>query len=174
MSRSGYTDDYDYDNWASIRWRGAVASAIRGQRGQRFIREAIAALDAMPEKRLAARTFEASGDFCTLGVIGQSRGVDLSVLNAECDDDYQSDVHREAAGLLGISRALAAEVMEENDECADEYEWHKAPFTDDFGYYAKSVRVAVPDVADRRWRKMRDWLESQLREKEAATYDILE
>ena len=148
MSRSGYTDDYDYDNWASIRWRGAVASAIRGQRGQRFIREAIAALDAMPEKRLAARTFEASGDFCTLGVIGQSRGVDLSVLNAECDDDYQSDVHREAAGLLGIPRALAAEVMEENDECADEYEWHKAPF--------------------RRWRKMRDWLESQLREKEAA------
>ena len=164
MSRSGYTDDYDYDNWASIRWRGAVASAIRGQRGQRFIREAIAALDAMPEKRLAARTFEASGDFCTLGVIGQSRGVDLSVLNAECDDD----VHREAAGLLGIPRALAAEVMEENDECADEYEWHKAPFTDDFGYYAKSVRVAVPDVADIRWRKMRDWLESQLREKEAA------
>lgn len=50
MSRSGYTEDCD--GWDLIRWRGAVASAIRGKRGQAFLREALAALDAMPEKQL--------------------------------------------------------------------------------------------------------------------------
>jgi hypothetical protein len=37
MSRSGYSDDLE--NWSLIRWRGAVASAIRGRRGQAFLRE---------------------------------------------------------------------------------------------------------------------------------------
>jgi hypothetical protein len=34
MSRSGYSDDIDSadDQWALIRWRGAVKSAIRGAR----------------------------------------------------------------------------------------------------------------------------------------------
>lgn len=51
MSRSGYADWCD-DNWAMIRWRGAVASAVRGKRGQAFLRELATTLDAMPEKRL--------------------------------------------------------------------------------------------------------------------------
>lgn len=54
MSRHGYTDSCD-DNFALIRWRGAAKSAIRGKRGQAFLRELLAALDAMPEKRLIAR-----------------------------------------------------------------------------------------------------------------------
>jgi len=29
MSRSGYTDSCDMDQWDLIRWRGAVASAVR-------------------------------------------------------------------------------------------------------------------------------------------------
>lgn len=34
MSRSGYTDDCDYEgNWPMICWRSAVKSAIRGKRG---------------------------------------------------------------------------------------------------------------------------------------------
>jgi hypothetical protein len=40
--------------WSHIRWRGAVASAIRGGRGQAFLREMLAAMDAMPVKRLVA------------------------------------------------------------------------------------------------------------------------
>lgn len=51
MSRSGYTDDDD-DPLATGRWRAQVRSAIRGKRGQAFLRELIAALDAMPEKAL--------------------------------------------------------------------------------------------------------------------------
>jgi hypothetical protein len=37
MSRSGYSDDYgDDEPWQLIMWRGAVASAFRGRRGQPF------------------------------------------------------------------------------------------------------------------------------------------
>jgi hypothetical protein len=47
-------DDGDIDQWASIRWRGAVKSAASGSRGQAFFRDLITALDAMPEKTLIA------------------------------------------------------------------------------------------------------------------------
>lgn len=57
MSRSGYSDDLD--SWSMIRWRGAVTSATRGARGQAFFREMLAALDAMPEKKLIADDLEA-------------------------------------------------------------------------------------------------------------------
>ena len=46
MSRSGYSDDYEPSNIAM--WRGQVASAMRGKRGQAFLRELIEALDAFP------------------------------------------------------------------------------------------------------------------------------
>ena len=48
MSRSGYSDDAE--NVAM--WRGQVANATRGRRGQKLLRDMVAALDAMPDKRL--------------------------------------------------------------------------------------------------------------------------
>jgi hypothetical protein len=51
MSRSGYSDDYDDGNSLAM-YRGVVASAMRGKRGQAFFRDLVDALDAMPEKRL--------------------------------------------------------------------------------------------------------------------------
>lgn len=54
MSRSGYDYDYDVDQWATIRYGGMLASAIRGRRGQGFLRDLAEAMDAMPEKRLIA------------------------------------------------------------------------------------------------------------------------
>ena len=53
MSRSGYSDDCD-NAWSLIRWRGAVASAIRGKRGQEFLYEMLHALAALPERKLIA------------------------------------------------------------------------------------------------------------------------
>jgi hypothetical protein len=53
MSRSQYIDDCD-DNWQLIRWRGMVASAIRGKRGQQFLKDLLAALDAMPVNAVLA------------------------------------------------------------------------------------------------------------------------
>lgn len=106
MSRSGYNDDCE--NWSLICWRGAVKSAINGKRGQAFLIELRDALDAMPDKRLIAEELEADGQFCTLGVLGAKRGIDMK--GVEPDD-------REAvAELFGIAPAMAAEIVFENDE----------------------------------------------------------
>jgi len=54
MARHGLvssSDDYDSNNWDYICWRGAVASALRGKRGQSFLRDLLAAVDARLGKR---------------------------------------------------------------------------------------------------------------------------
>lgn len=107
MSRSGYIDDGE-DNWALIRWRGAVASAIRGRRGQAFLRELLADLDAMENKRLIAGELREGGDVCALGSVGLRRG-----LKMEDIDPYDYDT---VAGTFGVAPALAREIMWLNDE----------------------------------------------------------
>lgn len=133
MSRSDYCDDDCGDRWARIRWRGAVASAIRGRRGQALLRELIAALDAMPERRLTAEALiDDTGAVCALGAIGRARGLDMSNV-----DPYD---HEAVARLFGIPEALAREVMHENDE---------------YGFY--EISQDVTDMEERRWREMRAW-----------------
>lgn len=106
MGRSGYSDDFD--GWGLIRWRGAVSSALRGRRGQSFLRELLAVLDAMPEKTLITGELERGGQVCTLGAIGRARGVSMEDI-----DPYD---RASMASLFGIAEALAAEIMYENDE----------------------------------------------------------
>jgi hypothetical protein len=82
MSRSGYTDDGDFDNWAMIRWRGAVTKAINGKRGQAFLKEMLACPDAMLVKKLVHGELETKdGAVCALGSIGKSRGIDMSSID---------------------------------------------------------------------------------------------
>jgi hypothetical protein len=109
MSRSGYSDDCD--GWSLIRWRGAVTSAMRGKRGRDLLLELRDALDAMPEKVLIAHELvDADGDFCTLGVIGQARGLPLKDIDPEDSD--------QVAKLFDIAPALAKEIVFMNDEAA--------------------------------------------------------
>ena len=108
MSRSGYSDNCD--GWALICWRGAVASAIKGKRGQAFLRELLDALDAMPVKELITEDLERDGSYCALGVIGARRGLDLKAIDAEDPEDV--------AKHFEIARALAAEISYENDEAS--------------------------------------------------------
>lgn len=107
MSRHGYSDDCD-DQWALIRWRGAVASAIRGRRGQAFLRELLTALDALPEKRLIARELVQDGQVCAIGSVALLRGLDVSALDPEDPDAI--------AAAFGISAKLVQEIEYENDE----------------------------------------------------------
>lgn len=140
MSRSGYTDDCD-DLWAHIRWRGAVTSAMRGKRGQAFFRELLAALEAMPEKRLIAQTFGEAGSYCTLGVACAARGVDAPKLEYPPEDYYDDEIPRMASSALSIPPSLAAEIMYQNDECS----WnHETP--------------------EQRWERMRAWVSRQIKE----------
>ena len=107
MSRSGYTDDF-YDDWSMIRWRGAVASAIRGKRGQAFLRAMLAALDALESRRLIRGDLEHEGEVCAIGAVGKARNLDMTTI-----DPYDRDT---VAGQFGIAQALAAEIAYENDE----------------------------------------------------------
>lgn len=111
MSRSGYLDDgdWDYDEWSMIRWSGAVKSAIRGARGQAFLKDLASALDALPEKRLAAGSLVTpAGEVCALGAVGRARGMNIEAIDPEDNEAV--------ASAFGISDALAREVMYQNDD----------------------------------------------------------
>lgn len=151
MSRSGYNDDcWDADGsaeWAMIRWRGAVESAIRGARGQAFLRELLDALDAMPEKRLIAHSFQQGGGCCTLGVIGASRGVPMPEIDPDDFDEFEDParIRKQASSVLNIAPALAAEIMFFNDDAGG---WSETP--------------------EQRWSRMRAWVVEQIRQRAAA------
>jgi hypothetical protein len=115
MSRSGYS--YDLDQWDLIRWRGAVASAIRGRRGQAFFAELLTALDTMQEKRLIDGELEQDGEVCALGSLGRKRGIDQSKI-----DPYDRE---QIAKTFGIAAALAAEVAFMNDDWHGELPEHR-------------------------------------------------
>lgn len=114
MSRSGYSDDLD--TWDMIRWRGQVASAIRGQRGQQLLRELAEAMDAMPDKRLIANELECEGSYCALGVVGHARGIDMRSIDPEDSE--------EVASVFNIARQLAKEIVFINDEAGY---WQETP-----------------------------------------------
>lgn len=134
MSRSGYSDDID--NWAAIKWRGIITSATRGKRGQAFFRDLVAALDAMPVKRLIRGYLKSSdGEVCALGACGVFRGVSM---------DIDPEDHEIIGTQLDIAPQLAQEVAYMND--------------DDFC----SWRVATPEY---RWQHMREWARAQILER---------
>jgi hypothetical protein len=119
MSRHGYSDDCD-DYLQHGRWRGQVASAIRGKRGQEFLKELIQVLEAMPEKKLIRHELVKDGQFCTLGAIGHARGINIEAIDP-------SD-HEELSKKLNIAHQLVQEIEYENDEnCwpTDEMRWSK-------------------------------------------------
>lgn len=136
MSRSGYNDDGD--NIAM--WRGQVASAIRGKRGQAFLTELVEALDALPEKKLIINDLYAEGSVCAIGSVGLKRGVDMAPL-----DPYEPE---EIAKVFGIAHQLVQEIEYENDERQWRYEEGKS-------------RKETPEE---RWQRMRDWALSNVKD----------
>ena len=119
MSRSIYSEDGD--PWAAIMWGGQLASAIRGKRGQAFLADLVAALEAMPEKRLIANELRKNGEVCALGALGTKRGIKLESIDP---DDYE-----EVAATFDIAHQLCREVVWQNDDMGDqdtpEQRWHR-------------------------------------------------
>ena len=111
MSRSGYSDDCD--GFGLIRWRGAVAAAIRGTRGQEMLHGLASALDAMPEKRLITGALIQQGEVCALGALGLACGRVEDMQQVDPEDPEQ------VAGFFGIAEALAKEIQFVNDEYYD-------------------------------------------------------
>ena len=120
MSRSGYSDDIDY-NELNL-YRGNVERAMAGKRWQAFFRELLREMDAMSEKKLAAGLFEEGGEVCAIAVVGRARGIDMSKWSV---DDGAYGIGR----AFGIADMMAAEIMFMNDETygdeTDEQRWQR-------------------------------------------------
>lgn len=167
MSRSGYDTEIE-DHLQYGRYRGRVASAIRGKRGQKMLRDLLAALDAMPQKRLANGFFETpAGDVCALGALGRARGVDISTLD---EDDHEA-----LAATFDIAECLAAEVMFMNDEYPStdtkpikvEVCGPMRPYFPEWGRHERTIYVPDEDAPRRRWAFVRQWVVEQLVEDKA-------
>lgn len=131
MSRSGYSDDLDQSDLAM--WRGQVASAIRGKRGQKFLKDLMAALDAMPNKILITDELQNDeGDVCAIGALGKARNVDMSKLDPS--------EHEDVATAFNIARQLAMETVYVND---------------DGGYYG--------ETPGNRWKRVREWVAARIK-----------
>jgi len=129
MSRSGYSDDCEGINL----WRGTVERSLKGKRGQAFLIELAAAMDAMLHKRLIkAELIDAEGECCTIGVVCKTRAIDVAQVDVTC---------RETVGsLVGISPAMAAEIEYMNDE--------DGPWK---------------ETSEERWLRMRAWVAEQIK-----------
>jgi hypothetical protein len=128
MSRSGYSDECD-DEWEAVRWRGAVTAALRGQRGQAFLREMLAALDALPAPRLIREELVTTEGCCAMGAVALRRGTDVSDV-----DPYDTDT---IADTFGIAEAMVSQIAYVND--------------DDFNY-------AGDETPERRFARVRAWV----------------
>ena len=102
MSRSGYSDDWE--GWDTIRWRGAVASAIRGKRGQAFLREMIEALEALPAKRLITDALVHGNECCAIGAVAMKRGMDVSGVDPDDQNTVRTPFGGDYPGTLGAIR----------------------------------------------------------------------
>jgi hypothetical protein len=133
MSRSGYVE-YECDEQRRYaQWRAAVSSATRGKRGQAFFKELLKALDEMPVKELIAEKLECNGQFCALGTVGKSRGLDMSGIAV----DDQCAV----AQKFDIAHSLACEIMYMNDEQVS----------------------PESETDSQRWERVRKWVADQIK-----------
>jgi len=137
------------DQWSFIRWRGAVKSAIRGKRGQSFLREMIEAMDALPERKLVANELQSGDQVCAIGAVGKSRGIDMGQIDPE---DYAT-----VAALFGISDALAQEIVFMNDEA---WIWS----TDERGIQKDAQGKSIRLTPEQRFEKMRSWVSRHLKD----------
>lgn len=145
MSRSGYTEDYCDDQWAMIRYRGMVASATRGKRGQALFRDILIGMNGMTVKQLIAHELEvADGAVCAIGAAGKLRGVDMTGLDPEDADSV--------AGTFNISDCLAREIVWMNDESSEVREWDEGK---------RRWRAETPEE---RFNRMRKWVRSQIKD----------
>jgi hypothetical protein len=140
MSRHGYSDDGcdDLDSLlANGRWQAQVNSAMRGKRGQALLRDLIAALDEMSEKRLVRGVLEREGSVCALGAVCKRRGVPMPEIDG--GDASPEEWSGELGAALDVAHQLAAHVMWVNDEMG---RYHETP--------------------EERWQTVRGWAGREL------------
>jgi hypothetical protein len=142
MSRSGYTDDCIDDPLQYGRYRGRVASAKRGKRGQAMLVALRDALDALEVKELYAEVIvQDDGCCCAMGALLKHRGLYAGYVGDP--SEYLDERNEDMAKDLDVAECLVAEIVYENDE----------------GF----SRTAVGKTeAEARWHRMRSWVDRQI------------
>ncbi len=147
MSRTWEGESDNPLDWG--RYEAAKRSTLRGRRGQAFLRELVAALDALPQPELSEGALgdQRTGCVCALGAVALAQGQSFADL-AKDDGNGSPD---EAAEWYSISPTLANEIISANDDWRD----------------GNTV-----DVRRSRWRHVRAWavrhlIEAPQREAEA-------
>lgn len=138
MSRSGYSDDYDF-NLLNL-YRGTVHRAINGKRGQVFLKNMLKTLDQMPVKKLAAEVWIEQENACALGVVMQAAGHADKLEGLDPTDDYGAEI---ASKMLDIAPSLARELV----------------FINDDGNYMK----IEPETDENRWTRVRHWVQENIK-----------
>jgi hypothetical protein len=114
MTRLYYDDDCGPSE-EGLR-QGWLRSAIRGQRGQRFLRDLVAALDALPTPELSSGALEdpETGCCCAFGAVLRFRGAENVPLwfHPE-EEDMMPD---SLAEPFDVSKTLAWAVVQANEE----------------------------------------------------------
>ncbi len=159
MGRSGYSEWDDYDEasqWAMIRQSGARKAALRGKRGQAFLRRLAAALDAMPVKALiaipeypegenadaAGRLGSPAGAVCVLGSLAAACGMKPHEIDAT--------KHNDLAKMFDVAPTIVRDLEWENDQT-----------------YATGPDGATED--ERRWKCLRHWVDENIATEPAAS-----
>jgi hypothetical protein len=154
MSRSGYSDECENIGL----YRQAVAKASNGKRGQKFFKELIEALDAMPTKELVAMDDDYSdavalkNSVCALGALGLKKGFAIESLSDK------SAVH-EFLESLNVAKSLRNETVYMNDEVFSQW----------FSWQVNLVGLVITDYGEfensdaGRWQFMRAWAVSNLK-----------
>lgn len=136
MGRSGYSDDGNI-----YLYRSAVDNAMRGRRGQSFLKELLAALDAMPEKKLIAESLKfEDGAVCSLGAVAMRRGFDAAKLE-ELDVQFENENQEYVAQEFGIATCMVREIVYMNDEAT----WRD-------------------ETPEQRFERVRKWVASEIRQ----------
>lgn len=128
MSRHGFVSNYDSEPFDYCRWRGSVTRALKGKRGQAFLREMLVAMDALPEKKLVRQNLikpsylEHEGEVlvCALGSVGLKRGLNMEGIDPE---DYNT-----VASKFDIAESMSREIVYINDDGAYEKETEEQRF----------------------------------------------
>lgn len=148
MSRVHSNDNYH----EVLLWRANLRRQLAGRRGQQLLRELLAAIDALPEKKLGTQLYD--GDqVCSFGAVALQRRVaageepqavlaDLQSHNDEADDGLMPDW---AEWYLQIPPHMAWEI----------------PFVNDNEY-------GDLETPEQRWIRVRAWICANLKDEASA------
>lgn len=133
----------DFEPWMAGQQAGALRAAVRGRRGQAFLRELVAALDALPVKELAAGALEdpETGCCCAFGAVARARGWGEEQLGFDPTDGDASAPESLLAEAFGVSKTLAFQVIAENEDFSS---------------------CNTPGWRGCRWFRVRSWAVSQI------------